>query len=46
MRPGAPDEIDMMWPERCLRITGRTARVTFIGPMSPVASWSSNLCGR
>ena len=23
------------WPERCLRITGRTARVTFIGPISP-----------
>jgi len=27
-----------MWPERCLRITGRTARVTFIGPMRLAAN--------
>jgi hypothetical protein len=30
----APDEIDMTWPDRCRRITGSTARVTFIGPTS------------
>jgi hypothetical protein len=27
----ADEEIEIMCPERCLRITGRTARVTFIG---------------
>ena len=44
MRP-APDEIEMTWPERCLRITGRTARVTFIGPMRLVASCRSICSG-
>jgi len=28
----AVDVIVTTFPERCLRITGRTARVTFIGP--------------
>jgi hypothetical protein len=34
----AVEEIVMMWPERWLRMTGRTARVTFIGPMMLVVS--------
>jgi hypothetical protein len=34
----ADEEIVMMCPERCLRITGKAARVTFIGPISVVAS--------
>ena len=28
----------MMWPERCLRITGSTARVTLNGPSRFVAN--------
>ena len=35
----------MMCPERCLRITGRTARVTFIGPMRLVANCRSICSG-
>jgi hypothetical protein len=35
----------MMCPARCLRITGSTARVTFIGPMRLVASWRSICSG-
>src|SRR5438105_15589152 len=31
----------MMWPERCLRITGSTARATFIGPIRLAASCRS-----
>src|SRR3984893_17442595 len=31
-RPAA-EEIEIMCPERCLRMTGRTARGTFIEPM-------------
>src|SRR6266571_5418848 len=42
----APDEIEMMWPERCLRMTGRTARVTFIGPSRLVASCRSICSGQ
>ena len=34
-----------MCPERCLRITGRTARVTFIGPMRLTANCRSNCSG-
>jgi hypothetical protein len=34
----ALDEMEMMCPERCLRMTGSTARVTFIGPTRLVAS--------
>ena len=37
----AVEEIVTTCPERCLRITGSTARVTFIGPTSFVASWPS-----
>jgi len=33
------------WPERCLRITGSTARVTFIGPIRFVASCCSTCAG-
>src|SRR4051812_49201625 len=40
-REPASDEIEMIWPERCWRMTGRTARVTLIGPISPVASGRS-----
>src|SRR2546425_9896471 len=29
----AVDEIEIMCPERCLRMTGRTARVTIIAPV-------------
>ena len=29
----ADEEMVTTCPERCLRITGRTARVTFIGPI-------------
>lgn len=38
----ANDDMEMMCPERCLRMMGRTARVTFIGPMRVVASCLSN----
>ena len=34
----ALDEIVTIWPERCLRMTGRTARVTFIGPKRLVSN--------
>jgi len=39
------DVIVTMCPERCLRITGRTARVTFIGPTRFVASCRSICSG-
>src|SRR4029077_20718252 len=29
----ADEEIEITCPERCFRMTGKTARVTFIGPM-------------
>ena len=35
----------MTWPERCLRMTGRTARVTFIAPIMVVASCRSICSG-
>src|SRR6266478_2436582 len=41
----AVDEIVMMCPERCLRMTDRTARVTFIGPMRSVANCRSICSG-
>src|SRR6185295_1494203 len=37
VRP-AVEEIDMICPERCLRIIGRTERVTIIGPIKLVCS--------
>src|SRR2546426_10099018 len=37
----AVDEIEIMCPERCLRMIGRTARVTFIGPMRSVPNCRS-----
>src|SRR5207249_6448407 len=42
----AVDEIETMCPERCLRMTGRTARVTFIAPMRSVPSCRSICSGR
>src|SRR2546423_13257226 len=41
----ALDEIEMMCPERCLRITGKMARVTFIGPPRLVDSCRSTCSG-
>src|SRR3954451_19613835 len=41
----AVDEIVMMCPERCLRMTGSTTRVTFSGPPRFVASCWSNCSG-
>jgi hypothetical protein len=41
----APDEIATTWPDRCCRITGNTARVTFIGPSKFVANCCSTWCG-
>ena len=41
----APDEIAIRCPERCRRMTGSTARVTFIGPIRFVASCCSTCCG-
>src|SRR4051812_43447330 len=41
----AEDEIEMMCPACCLRITGSTARVTFIGPMRLTDNWRSNCSG-
>ena len=41
----AVEEMVTRRPERCLRITGKTARVTFIGPNSKVSSWSRNCSG-
>lgn len=41
----AADEIVTMLPERCLRITGRMARVTFIGPKRLVANCRSICSG-
>ena len=35
----AVEEIVSNKPARCLRITGSTARVTFIGPNSSVSIW-------
>jgi hypothetical protein len=35
----AVDEIVSRKPERCLRMAGSTARVTFIGPNSSVSIW-------
>src|SRR6476661_2829112 len=37
----ADDEIEIMWPERCSRITGKTERVTFIGPIRLAANCRS-----
>src|SRR3954451_17908848 len=34
----AEDEIEMSCPERCSRMPGKTARLTFTGPTSLVAS--------
>src|SRR5215207_6964628 len=41
----ASDEIVTTCPERCLRMTGRTARVTFMGPMRLTVSWRSICSG-
>jgi hypothetical protein len=35
----------MITPERCFRITGRTARVTFIGPIRLVDTRSNHGSG-
>ena len=35
----------MTWPERCARMTGRTARVTFSGPKKFVSIWARNCSG-
>src|SRR6266403_3126371 len=43
-RPAA-EEIEIMCPERCLRMTGRTARVTFIEPMRLAANWRAICSG-
>lgn len=39
------DEIEMIFPERCLRIAGKNARATFIGPTRLVASCRSICLG-
>ena len=41
----AVEEIVSSRPERCLRITGSTARVTFIGPNSSVSIWLRTCSG-
>ena len=41
----AVEEIDTISPERCSRITGSTARVTFIGPNRLVSIWRAELLG-
>src|SRR5215207_2918669 len=41
----ASDEIVTTCPERCVRMTGRTARVTFMGPMRLTVSWRSICSG-
>jgi hypothetical protein len=44
-KPASPalDEIEIICPECCLRITGRTARVTFIGPMRRLSITAAHL---
>jgi hypothetical protein len=39
------EEIEITSPERCLRITGSTARVTVIGPNMLVSIWRRTCCG-
>ena len=41
----ADDEIDTMCPERCFRMTGSTARVTFIGPIRLTCQLPLHLLG-
>ena len=41
----AVDEIVTTCPDRCARITGSTARVTFIGPNKLVSIWARTCAG-
>ena len=43
--PFLSEEIVTTCPERCLRMTGSTARATFIGPRRLTASWRSICSG-
>ena len=42
----AVDEIETTFPDRCSRMTGRTARVTFIGPTRLVVKLQLDLLRR